>query len=100
MWIDSYQRLTHESSAQNALKQDVYNTYGEWCDAEGIQALSKTKFRTGITLLGDAQRKRKGISRRTRYFVFQRTRKTVRVTTRGTAGAQLLSVHETPVTIE
>ena len=54
------------------LEDDVYDAYGKWCDAEGIQALSKTKFRTGIASWG-CPRKRKGTQ--TRYFVFQELEK-------------------------
>ena len=48
-------------------EDDVYIAYSGWCDAEGIQALSKTKFRAGVATWG-CQRKRKGTQ--TRFFVF------------------------------
>ena len=51
------------------LEQDVYDVYGEWCDAEGIQALSKTKFRTGITSWGCERKRKKSAGQR--YFVFK-----------------------------
>ena len=53
---------------EECLENDVYITYSDWCEAEGIQALSKTKFRTGVASWG-CPRKRKGTQ--TRCFVFQ-----------------------------
>ena len=54
--------------SEECFEYDVYTAYSDWCDAEGIQALSKTKFRTGVASWG-CPRKRKGTQ--TRRFVFQ-----------------------------
>ena len=54
---------------EECLEDDVYTAYSDWCDAEGIQALSKTKFRTGVSSWG-CPRKRKNTGGQ-RYFIFQ-----------------------------
>ena len=62
---ETYTRVIGEECPED----DVYTIYSDWCDAEGIQALSKTKFRTGVASWG-CQRKRKNAGGH-RYFVFQ-----------------------------
>ena len=48
-------------------EDSVYGIYAEWCESEGIKALSKAKFRAGVASWG-CPRKRKGSTQR--YFVF------------------------------
>lgn len=62
---ENYTRTT----GAECLEDDVYTTYTDWCDSEGIQALSKTKFRPSVASWG-CQRKRKNTGGK-RYFVFQ-----------------------------
>ena len=62
---ETYERVI----GAECMEDDVYKTYQDWCDAEGIQHLSKTKFRTGVASWG-CQQKRKNTGGH-RYFVFQ-----------------------------
>ena len=60
---ENYKRKNGEECGEDG----VYVEYQNWCDAEGIKALSKAKFRAGVATWG-CERKRKGSQER--YFVF------------------------------
>ena len=55
------------------LESDVFEVYKTWCDEEGITALSKKKFREGVTAWG-GERKRKNVEG-SRFFTFEGIKK-------------------------
>ena len=68
---DHVSRFLSENYELNAethvLEDDVYKTYQNWCEDEGIKPLSKTKFREGVKAWG-VSRKRAGTDPNRHFF--------------------------------